>query len=319
MGDTGITAATSLLRCPTHGEPLSASGSMLDCPQEHSFPVRDGIPRFVFDEEYSKSFGFQWERHAETQLDSHNGFHFSRERWFRCTRWPDRMDGELMLEAGSGPGRFTEVAATTGAILYTFDFSRAIDVNRANHATLPSVTFLQADMTRPPFAPESFDRVFCMGVLQHTPDPGKSFSSLARLVRPGGSLAIDVYQKTAIALFHWKYALRPLTTRLNPALLYGICERAVPPLLPAWKFLRRIGGRYATRLLPIVSYSQLGIPDDLNRAWSVLDTFDMYSPAFDRPQTRGTVHRWFREAGFEDIEVAWGPNGIVGRGRKRPR
>ena len=93
----------------------------------------------------------------------------------------------------------------------------------------------------------------------------------------------------------------------------------MPPLLPVWKGLRRIGGRYATRLLPIVSYSQLGIPDDLNRAWSILDTFDMYAPRYDNPRSLATVRRWYRRHGFVDVEVAYGPNGVIGRGRKPTR
>lgn len=44
----------------------------------------------------------------------------------------------------------------------------------------------------------------------------------------------------------------------------------------------------------------------------------MYSPMYDNPQTIETVRAWFLEAGFDDVVVAYGPNGVVGRGR-RPR
>ena len=39
------------------------------------------------------------------------------------------------------------------------------------------------------------------------------------------------------------------------------------------------------RVSPIVEYSELGLSKELNRDWSILDTFDMYSPKFDLPQT----------------------------------
>ncbi len=68
--------------------------------------------------------------------------------------------------------------------------------------------------------------------------------------------------------------------------------------------------------MPIVEYSYLGLPAELNKQWATLDTFDMYSPAHDQPQSLKTVKRWFDQAGFCDIIVSYGPNGIVGKGRR---
>jgi hypothetical protein len=68
----------------------------------------------------------------------------------------------------------------------------------------------------------------------------------------------------------------------------------------------------------IVEFSRLGLRPDLNVQWAVLDTFDMYSPAHDHPQSLSTLRSWFEEAGFENILVRPGPNGVVGSGN-RPR
>jgi hypothetical protein len=75
----------------------------------------------------------------------------------------------------------------------------------------------------------------------------------------------------------------------------------------------RCSNRYPR--IAIVEYSHLGLPAKLNCEWAILDTFDMYSPDHDHPQTNSTVQRWFHEAGFEEISVADGPNGIVGKSR----
>ena len=66
-------------------------------------------------------------------------------------------------------------------------------------------------------------------------------------------------------------------------------------------------------------YNNLGLPPDLNREWSILDTFDMYSPAHDYPQTIETVKRWFEEDGFGDTSVRHGPNGVTGKGHRPAR
>ena len=75
-------------------------------------------------------------------------------------------------------------------------------------------------------------------------------------------------------------------------------------------------GRVGARLMPISEFSWLGLPEALNRKWAILDTFDMLSPQHDHPQSIATVHRWYRECGFRDIEVFRGPNGVIGRGVK---
>lgn len=276
-----------------------------------------GIPRFVTDECYTRSFGFQWVRHAKAQLDSLTGKHLSRDRLFTVTGWPARMDGERILEAGCGAGRFTEVLAATGADVWSFDLSAAVEANYANNSRLANVHIFQASITAIPFAPRMFDRVLCLGVLQHMPDPAAAFRSLAAQLRPGGSIAIDVYRKDIVALLQWKYVLRPFTKRMDPARLYRIIRWTVPALAPAARMARQVAGRVGARLLPIAEYGHLGLSQELNREWSILDSFDMLSPAHDHPQTLASVRKWFIDAAFVDVVVKRGPNGVIGRGQRR--
>jgi len=275
-----------------------------------------GVPRFVGHEHYAASFGVQWNRYVRTQLDSHSGLSVSRERFFAVTGWPERMEGERILEAGCGAGRFTEVLASTGADVWSFDLSNAVEANFANNGHLPNIHIFQASIDAIPFVPGQFDRVLCLGVLQHTPDPAAAFRSLAAQVRPGGALAMDVYRKDPAALLQWKYLLRPITKRLPPERLYRTVAAVVPGLMPAARYARRMMGRWGARLLPIAEYSHLGLSPELNAEWSVLDTFDMLSPAHDHPQTLATVRGWFADAGFTGVVVERGPNGITGRGRR---
>jgi 2-polyprenyl-3-methyl-5-hydroxy-6-metoxy-1,4-benzoquinol methylase/uncharacterized protein YbaR (Trm112 family) len=283
------------------------------------FPVVSGIPRFVAADNYAASFGMQWQRYRRTQLDSHTRKPISKERLRVATGWPEDLAGEHILEAGSGAGRFTERLLETGARIVSFDYSAAVDANRANNGEHPLLTIFQGNIFAVPCRENFFDRVLCLGVLQHTPDPQAAFLSLTRYVRPGGYLAIDVYARRLTALLHWKYLLRPLTKRLRRETLHKLVTTAVDVLFPAALWLRKRFGRLGPRLLPIVEYSELNLPRELHKEWSVLDTFDMYSPAHDHPQSIQRVTAWFRAAGFIDVEVFNGPNGVVGRGRKPPR
>ena len=127
-------------------------------------------------------------------------------------------------------------------------------------------------------------------------------------------MAIDAPASSILSLLQWKYLLRPITKHIDRKRLYHIVEKVVDAMLPLAIRLRQVGGRVGARLLPIVEYSHLGLRDNLNREWAILDTFDMYSPTHDHPRSLAVVRSWFQRAGFERVEVKRGQNGVVGRG-----
>lgn len=280
------------------------------------YRITRGLPRFVPEVNYADTFGFQWNIHAKTQLDSYSGLPISRNRVFGVTEWGVDLRGQRILEAGSGAGRFTEVLLGTGADVVSFDYSTAVDANHKNNGGNENLILFQGDILNIPLEPASFDKVFCLGVLQHTPDPAAAFASLTQYVCPGGMLVVDAYTRNFAAWMQWKYLLRPITKRMKKQTLYSLIESMTPVLIPVAKVLRMIAGRAGARLVPIVEYSHLGLSPELNRQWAILDTFDMYSPAHDHPQSLADVRHWFESAGFIEIDVRYGPNGVVGKGKK---
>lgn len=265
---------------------------------------------------YSKSFGLQWDLHKKTQLDSFTGLSISKDRLFDVTGWSKKLQGETILEAGCGSGRFTEILVKTGAEIFSFDCSSAINANFVNNGHYDNLHLFQGDIYNMPLRKHSFNKILCLGVIQHTPDPEKAFKSLSQYVCPEGELVIDIYSKKISCLLHWKYLLRPFTKRINKDRLYNYIKLIVSILLPISIFLRRFTGKVGAKLVPITEYSYLGLPYELNKEWAILDTFDMYSPTYDKPQTLNKVRQWFKEARFRDIEVRYGSNGIVGKGIK---
>lgn len=317
----------SNLRCPTTGGKLHLedvqrkddviyAGWLRSEHGGHRYPIRHFIPRLVHEDNYASSFGMQWNLHRQAQLDSHSGLPISRSRLFSVTQWKENLTGQRILEAGSGAGRFTEILLQTGATVYSFDYSEAVEANFTNNGKNPNLVLFQGDIFHIPLPPASFDKVICLGVLQHTPVPEEAFKSLATMVRPGGELVIDVYANTLIARLQWYYLLRPISRRMDKDKLYHLISTWVPRLIPIARTLRIIAGRAGARLVPIAEYSHLGLTPELNREWAILDTFDMYSPAHDHPQSIAAVQRWFKSAGFSEISVCRGPNGVVGKGIK---
>ena len=302
------------------GEGVAVAEGRLRCTGcAREYPVVRCVPRFVPVENYASGFGLEWTRHARTQYDGHSGLPLSERRFFAETRWPRRMDGELILEVGSGSGRFTEHAAATGAMVVSLDYSYAVEANYAFNGRRPNVLIVQGDIFKMPVRRGAFDRVFCFGVLQHTPDPRRAFLSLTRHLKPGGHLVIDVYHRHPLKYwFTTKYWVRPLTRRIDPERLYRLVRWWVNRMWPVAALVRRIpriGPALNWRLL-VADYSAAGLRGDILKEWSYLDTFDMLAPRYDDPQALATVRRWFAEAGLIDVEVRYGYNGIEGRGRR---
>jgi SAM-dependent methyltransferase len=267
---------------------------------------------------YADSFGEQWNRYRRVQLDSVTGKPLSRTRFFEGTRWPERLDGERVLEVGCGAGRFTEVLVTTGAEVVAVDASSAVEACRETVGD--AATVLRADLFSLPFPEGSFDRVFCYGVLQHTPDPRAAFLTIVRHARPGGQVAADVYRRLEhVDRWSAKTLWRPLTTRLPRSWLRRLVEWYVPRWLPIDTRLARVPklGRFLTAVVPCWNYTGL-LP--LSRAeleaWAVLDTYDALSPRYDQPQTLETVHEWCAAAGLVELDVRPGGNGILINGRR---
>lgn len=324
----------SLLVCPRSKRPLVLGerrvleesrvreGVLVEPVSGTCYPITDFIPRFVPEQNYARSFGVEWTVHSRTQYDATSGFAVSRDRFEKETRWARDLRGELVLEVGSGSGRFTTHALQTGATVVSFDYSEAVEANYGSNGKHMNLLLVQASVYEMPFRLDCFDRAFCFGVLQHTPDPRRAFSSIVRHLKPGGRIAADVYVKD---LRNWllnpKYWVRPFVSRKNPHTLYDALKRYVDLMWPLARILRkipRIGATLNWKLL-IADYSATALQhaDDATlKQWAYLDTFDMLSPMFDKPQSLRTFRQWFCEAGLEDVDVHYGYNGLEGRGKR---
>jgi SAM-dependent methyltransferase len=322
------------LRCIGCGAPLRAESAS---PNENNgiitegkltctscgriFPIVRSIARFVPSEGYAHSFGYQWNYFDKTQLDSHMGNDLSRERFFATTQWPQKMEGQAILEAGCGMGRFTQIAVETGAELFSFDLSNAVEANLRNNGDSGRVHIVQASIYEIPFPKESFDKVFCMGVLQHCPDVRAAFMNLVPFLRPGGEIVIDVYQRHTGPFPPLKYWARPFLTWMGPKDIHKFLSRVIPSAFALKKMLFEVPlvGKPIGSLIPIgpISHApRLNFTDEELIQVKILSALDMYSPVHDHPQTLDTVRQWFSDAGLVDAYLGTGFNGINARGRK---
>lgn len=293
---------------PGTGKPLRREGQALVGPDGARYPVVAEIPRFCSPENYSDSFGQQWNWFARTQIDGEGvALPVSSTRLFRETGWsPATLAGLDILEVGSGAGRFSRVLIEeTKANLFSIDYSSAVEANWRSNSRRGAGRFhlAQASIYEMPFPDARFDKVLCLGVLQHTPDFEASIRALVRKARPGGEIVVDFYPiRGWWTKLHAKYLLRPFTRRMERRKLLQLIDRNVDWLMAASNGLDRFGLGALRRFLPIVDFKNAmpaGLSRDELREWVVLDTFDIFSPEHDHPQRIEIVAAMFDRAGAE--------------------
>jgi 2-polyprenyl-3-methyl-5-hydroxy-6-metoxy-1,4-benzoquinol methylase len=275
------------------------------------YPMVNGAYRIVNDLNYASNFGLEWNTFQKTQIDKYAGNSISKERFFTQTRWQEgTLEGQSVLEVGSGAGRFSQIILDyTKAKLYSVDYSNAVEANFRNNGPHERLTLFQASIYDLPFPKESFDKVICLGVLQHTPDFKESVRCLIDMIKPGGELVIDFYPiRNIFTKVHSKYILRPFIKRMDHTKMMNLIRRNVKTLMSSYQFNKKIGLGVLNRFVPVCDfekYLSVGMTEDQYRELVVLDTFDMFSPEHDHPQRLSTVEKWVKEFGMKNVDASF--------------
>ncbi len=291
---------------PKNNSPLKYIDNGLVDTFGNVFSIVKGVPRISELENYTENFGMQWNKFDKTQLDNEiESLNLSTLRFFAATHWDkEDLSRKSILEVGSGAGRFSKVVLEkTKAVLYSVDYSNAVTANYKNNNRIAPDRFhlFQASVYEMPFPDNSFDKVFCFGVLQHTPNFETSVKALVAKAKPGGEIVVDFYPiKGWWTKINAKYILRPITKKMSHEYLLNLIEKNIDWLMGAHYLLHRIGLGLLTRFLPICNITE-SFPKSLSkeqvREWAILDTFDQYSPVHDNPQRIADVAKMFEMYG----------------------
>lgn len=282
----------------------------------------NGIKYFANQHSYASLFGDQWKEYKKTQLDSYSGSPITETRLDRCLGdgLKNNLAGKLVLEAGCGAGRFTEVLLNKGAQLVSSDLSSAVEVNAENFPQNDKHLVIQADINDMPFADESFDVVICLGVIQHTANTEKTIEDLYKLVKKGGWLVIDHYHYDRSNYFRLARLYRRYLRKKPASFTIPYTQKLVKKFLPWHKRAakNKLFSVLLNRISPVVSYYSVfpQFNEKQQQEWALLDTHDSLTDWHKRFRNKPQIETALTALGATEIWCAYGGNGVEARCKK---
>jgi SAM-dependent methyltransferase len=219
-------ADLDLLRCPKSKQPLTlrditsvdVDGEIMEAALVSGvnvYPVRNGIPRFTEDVSDNASWDYKWR-----VLDAGVGYNYrvidKADQAYSVHDTFDRNDhdglayrnatGKLALDVGCGVGQYSIRLLNdyNPAKLIAFDLTSGVDIFRKimleRYPQYKSkLLILQASVFEMPFAEETFDFIFSLGVLMHTGRTLTAIDKVLKLLKNGGEINIWIYCSEPVA------------------------------------------------------------------------------------------------------------------------
>jgi 2-polyprenyl-3-methyl-5-hydroxy-6-metoxy-1,4-benzoquinol methylase/uncharacterized protein YbaR (Trm112 family) len=215
---------------------------------------------------------------------------------------PGSLDRSVVLDAGCGNGTLSAGIAASGPRVVALDYSDSIERAEAQKkrfagAGASRLDYVQGDLRRPPFAPKSFDVVYCDGVLHHTSDTHAAFQAVAALVKVDGRMFTWLYRSDLKPAYKIKSmgiktirsAMRPLPGKM----VIGLCYVGAVILQTRLRLVRLIGIR-KRRIVPL---------------WlKTVNLYDTFTPLYNHQHVPSEVISWFREEDFSQASESTIPS-----------
>lgn len=244
----------------------------------------------------AESFAYEWNNiYKENDFEKNNFLHF-------LSPFIEENDlkGKMTLDIGCGSGRFTKWASLCGASLsFGTDLGESVEFAYELTKDMENVCIIQADIYAMPFK-NQFDIAFSIGVLHHLPKPQEGFTSLPKVLKPGGKMLIWVYNRrnNKRALYFYE-PMRNLLKKLPKPMLYKLCyiPGAMVHLLNySTHFCDLIGAKKIARKMPFAYYANFPFNMKLN------DAFDVLATPKSNYYYVEEIEKWFRNANLEDAK-----------------
>jgi ubiquinone/menaquinone biosynthesis C-methylase UbiE len=107
--------------------------------------------------------------------------------------------GSLILDAAAGTALATRALLDRDRSLRPIALDLSAGLLAAARAVVPNLPVIQGDIERLPFAADVLDAVICVSAAAYFPSPQQAVAEFARVLRPGGILALQVWTADGLA------------------------------------------------------------------------------------------------------------------------
>lgn len=218
------------------------------------------------------------------------------EEWIKPHAMEVFRDKDV-VDCGCGGGQHIDFIAPIAKSVLGIDLNTA-DIAKKRNVKHANVSFIEGDLATAQL-PVQFDIAYCIGVIQHTVDPDKTFANIKTFVKPGGLIILWCYAKEG----NW----------LNRAVLEPVKRAALLKLPKRVLFVLSL---FLTALMYPIIYTIYLLPlrflpyyeyfknfRKLSYWRNHLNVFDKLNAPITNFIAREQVERWFSAQEFADIHI----------------
>jgi SAM-dependent methyltransferase len=254
------------------------------------------------DEKTVQGFGDEWTRFDQSDVPAEERESLF-SSYFAVFPWDKLSPDAVGFDAGCGSGRWAKLAAPRVVHLHCVDPSDAIEVAKRNLAGITNASFHRASIDELPFADDSMDFAYSLGVLHHIPDTAAAMRSCVKKLKPGAPFLVYLYYSfdNRPGWFRMVWQMSDLLRRFVSAqphgLRYALSQVAAGliywPLARTARLFERLGANVSH--WPLSSYR--------SRTFYMMrtDALDRFGTRLEHRFTRAEIAAMMRASGLDEI------------------
>ena len=258
------------------------------------------------DEAVVSGFGDEWSRFDQAALTPAE-LRTIFDSYFAIFPWGQLAPGAAGVDVGCGSGRWAKLVAPRVGTLHCVDASEeALAVAKRNLAGQPNCEFHHAPVDALPFAENSLDFGYSLGVLHHVPDTAAGIRACVARLKQGAPILIYLYyafdNRPRWFRMIWAVSepVRHLTSRTPKPLRYALSQVFAATVY--WPLARTAA--LLEKLKVNVSAFPLSFYRDRTFYVMRTDALDRFGTRLEQRFTRREIETMLRDAGLTDIRFS---------------